>query len=120
MFNYSRNIFRLSVALGLATALSACLPYATIVAPIEGEFAVDVTATDCPSALIRVETQMIWTNADQSERSLQAEDAEGSVLFDSGPLQPGEAFAFVFTEPGSYTYRCSADGTLTGTITVEP
>ncbi|NIP41185.1 MAG: hypothetical protein GWO08_01640 [Gammaproteobacteria bacterium] len=43
---------------------------------------------------------------------------EGKSQFDSGPLKSGDIFAFTFSQPQSYKYECSADGSLIGSITV--
>ena len=47
-------------------------------------------------------------------------DVYPRAVTDSGELQTGDTFTFFFTQAGSYSYRCSADGALVGTITVEP
>jgi plastocyanin len=42
--------------------------------------------------------------------------------FDSGPLQPGESFEYLFDTPGTYRYLCTlhpfVTGTETGTVIV--
>lgn len=80
---------------------------------------VDITSTNCPSSIVKAGDLVTWTNKDRSEHVVHVEVGDGSVLFDSGILQPDDTFSFVFTKARTYTYRCSADETIHGTITVE-
>jgi plastocyanin len=60
-----------------------------------------------------------WTNAAQVDRQIRAV-RDGVVMFDTDVLQAGDSFTFVFMDKGQFPYTCSIDGSLTGTITVEP
>lgn len=108
------------LALCLAVTLAAC--NTTTAEPIQSQpgISVDITSSTCPSSIIKVGDQVRWTNIDQVEHIVQAEASDGSTLFDSGTLNPGDSFEFVFLEAGTYAYRCSTDGDFTGRITVEP
>jgi plastocyanin len=107
---------RLSLILLLVAMLAACnsappAPNSPVTTPGIG---VAITATDCPSSIVTPGDQVNWTNEDQSEHIVRSES------FDSGSLQPGDTFAFVFPQAGRFEYVCSADGASTGVITVEP
>ena len=56
-----------------------------------------------------------WTNDDSVTHTATADNGE----FDSGHLEPGNAFSHVFEEPGTYDYRCTIHPTMVGTITVQ-
>lgn len=56
-----------------------------------------------------------WTNADSAAHTVSAEGG----AFDSGNLDPGQGFAFTFTAPGTYDYRCDYHASMTGTVVVE-
>ena len=102
--------------------LSACAEQ-TPVTPVVTPPAISVTITDTECAFIEVQpgTQVVWTNDGEEAAVVQAEaQADGSRLFDSGQLQPGDSFVFTFVEAGSYDYQCSPDGTAQGTVTVKP
>ena len=80
-----------------------------------------ITNKDCPSVEVQPGMQVACTNGDEAARVVQADAlSDGSRKFDSGELQPGDSFMFTCTEFGSYTYQCSTDGTVKGTITVKP
>lgn len=82
---------------------------------------VTITNENCPSLEVQPGMQVAWTNAGDEVHIVQSELLiDGSRKFDSGELQPGDNFVFTFTEPGSYAYQCSADGTMKGTVTVNP
>lgn len=60
-----------------------------------------------------------WTWGDGLPHSLTS--VTGPATFDSGvQTGAGSSFAFTFTQPGTYTYRCIVHpSTMTGTVTVQ-
>ncbi len=65
-------------------------------------------------------TTVIWRNDDSVPHTIQSQDEFGEIigLFNSAPLQTGEAFEFKFDEPGVYNYFCSLHPWRVGIITV--
>jgi plastocyanin len=63
---------------------------------------------------INVNEVVTWVSDSDLEHTVTADDG----LFDSGKMARGEAFANVFSRPGTYTYHCTVYG-FTGKITVE-
>jgi plastocyanin len=83
--------------------------------------AVSVTRDNCPSLEMRPGTQVTWTNQDTQAHVVWSEGLAGQeIFFDSGELQPGDSFTFIFAEPGQFIYWCSPDKVLAGMITVQP
>ena len=81
---------------------------------------VEISASTCPSLDVRVGDQVTWTNIDQEVHLVKAAYADGLTMFESGDLQNGDSFSFVFSDAGQYEYICSANGISNGIITVEP
>jgi plastocyanin len=65
---------------------------------------------------VRSGTRIRWVNEDQVQHSVTAEDGS----FDSGLLDPGQAFERVFDRPGEYSYHCTPHPFMQGHVTVEP
>jgi hypothetical protein len=63
---------------------------------------------------INVNEVVTWISDSDLEHTVTADDGS----FDSGKMARGEAFANVFSRPGTYTYHCVVYG-FTGRITVE-
>lgn len=61
-------------------------------------------------------TTITWANNDSIPHT--ATSTSGPVSFDSGSLSQSKTFSFTFTEPGTYTYKCSFHSNMTGTIVV--
>jgi hypothetical protein len=59
-------------------------------------------------------TRVRWRNRDPTQHTVTARDGS----FSSDPLSGGATFAFVFAQPGTYTYRCAIHPTMEGTVTV--
>jgi photosystem II stability/assembly factor-like uncharacterized protein len=55
-----------------------------------------------------------WINLDSVPHTATADDGE----FDSGNLDPGEYFDYIFTTEGVFSYTCEYHPAMTGTITV--
>jgi plastocyanin len=117
-----RSIIRHSFALAAVTALSlvACggdddggagtattAPAATATITISG-FAFS-GVTDVPAG-----TVLTVINDDTAPHTFTAEDGS----FDSGTLNPEDAFQIQLDTPGTYTYFCAFHPSMTGTITV--
>jgi len=66
-------------------------------------------------------TEVTFTNLDSAPHTVTAgTDADPMTdVFDSGLLQQGESFTFVFDEPGEYVYFCDRHPPMVGTVTVE-
>jgi plastocyanin len=60
-------------------------------------------------------TTVIWTNTSEVAHTVTGDDLE---FDDSGIIDPGQTFAYTFTEPGTYTYHCSPHPYMTGVIVV--
>lgn len=102
---------------GLLASCQSTPPLATSSAP---GISVGISDDLCPSVSVQVGQQVTWTNQGSQEHIVRDKAVESKSQFDSGILKPGDNFVFTFLQPASYTYDCSADGVLTGTITVEP
>jgi plastocyanin len=120
MFTRFLKILRFLLAGLLAAGLAACNAVTAPPAQIQPGIAVDITATSCPSTVVKIGDQVTWTNRDRAEHVVQARTRDGRIIFDSGTLQRDDTFAFVFSQAGTYEYACSAGGDLAGTVTVEP
>ena len=57
-----------------------------------------------------------WVNGDQLQHSVTADDGS----FDSGLIDPGQAFERVFDKPGDYPYHCTPHPFMQGHVIVEP
>ena len=104
----------------IVLTLFACQSEPTLVEPAAPGIGVGITSDECPNVIVNVGYQVAWTNQDRNEHIVRASSSEGNVLFESGTLQSGDSFTYTFIEPGTYTYVCTADGSMTGTVTVQP
>ncbi|MCC6315432.1 MAG: cupredoxin family copper-binding protein [Thermomicrobiales bacterium] len=59
-------------------------------------------------------TTVTWTNDGQAAHTVTADDGS----FDSGRLDPGEAFSQRFDRPGTYAYHCGFHASMHGTVVV--
>ena len=84
----------------------------------------EIKGNECPSLEAQVGMQVAWTNRDNVDHILVLERTDDNgVLIDSGGtdlLQPGSTYSITLIEPGQYTYYCSEDRAVFGTITVLP
>jgi plastocyanin len=65
---------------------------------------------------VKAGTTVTWRNKDDIPHTVTST----TRAFKSKALDTDDAFAFAFTEPGSYAYFCSLHPHMTGTIVVEP
>jgi len=86
-----------------------------------------------PAITVNVGTKVVWKNSsqvihnvvDDASKALSKVDVKmpaGASSFDSGLMQPGQAFSRVFTEPGIYRYVCTLhEGSgMKGVVIVRP
>ena len=102
--------------------MTACQSNATptLAASSQPGIGVGISDDSCPAVNVKVGQQVSWTNQGKQEHVVRTESFDGKHQFDSGILQPGNSFVVTLTEPETYLYECSADGSLSGQITVEP
>ncbi len=113
---YSVLILLLMLLAGLT---AGCKSESTQTQPILGT-TVGINDAICPSVIIQVGEKLTWTNDGKQEHMVRDVTSGSASQFDSGILGPGNSFSFVFPAAKTYTYTCSADGSMTGTITVNP
>lgn len=63
---------------------------------------------------IKAGTKITWTNQDTAPHTATADNSS----WDSGTLQKGQSFSFVFNKPGQVSYHCEVHPNMTATITV--
>ena len=117
-----RNLFSVGLALLTVGVLVACQSTATptLAIPSPPGISVGISDDSCPNVIVEVGQQISWTNQGKQEHIVRAKSVEGDGAFDSGTLQPGDSFAVTLAQPDVYQYECSADGSLTGMITLQP
>ena len=71
---------------------------------------------DPAEVTIRAGEAVTWTNGGQHAHSVTADDGS----FDSGPTNPGQVWSHPFTNPGTFTYKCTQNPGMTGTVNVSP
>jgi hypothetical protein len=103
---------------GLISCQSAATP--TLAELLQPGIAVGISDDSCPTVQLKVGQYISWTNQGKQEHIVRAISNVGETVFDSGILKPGDNFEVNFTQMDTYEYECSADGSLKGTITVEP
>lgn len=80
---------------------------------------VGILSDSCPAVIVEAGEQVTWTNQDNKEHIIRHVPAQGEAQFSSGILQPGDSFAIVLQESGTYVYECSPDGGGTGSVIVQ-
>jgi len=118
--NLKKELIVIGVALLAIGLLISCHPTPQLAASSPSGIAVGISDNLCPNIIIKAGQQATWTNQGTREHVVRDITVEGKSQFDSGPLQSSDTFAFTFLQPQMYKYECSANGALTGTITVEP
>lgn len=97
--------------------------------PIEGLTPHNVTMTDLPPAFepselkVNAPAYVVWTNTGDNQHTVTFEELNGTEDNELADLAPGDSVAYLFTEEGTFAYRCtyhSADYStgMTGTVTV--
>jgi hypothetical protein len=119
LFDKKLSIF-IGLVLFMTGIIASCQSRPSLATPAAPGIGVGITDDICPNLIMQVVQQVTWTNQGRAEHLVRDITVEGESLFDSGILTPGDEFLFTFSQPESYTYECSDDGVLRGTIIVEP
>jgi plastocyanin len=117
-----RDIVLVGLAVVIVGVLVSCQSAArpTLAALSEPGIGVGISDDSCPSVIVKAGQHISWTNQGKDEHIVRAKAVEGENGFDSGTLKPGDSFVVTLPQPEVYQYDCSEDGSLSGTITVEP
>jgi plastocyanin len=115
----SLSIFLLLVIM-LSGILAACQSIPTLASSTAPGISVGILGDECPSVEIKVGDQVTWTNQDARAHIVRHIPDEGNSQFDSGILNIGDSFSFIFVPPGEYTYQCLIEYESTGIVTVQP
>lgn len=118
------KIYTAILLLILVLALPACSarePQQSIVVTPPA-MSVTITRTDCPSMVVQVGMQVVWTNGDIVPLALKLEELdENDTVAGTGQAEigPGNSFSTQFSEAGTYRFYCSDNTDVYATITVE-
>jgi hypothetical protein len=115
-----RQSYLIGLVMLLGAFLAACRSTPSLPTSPTPGISVEITRDTCPNVVVQVGRQVNWTNQDSREHIVRDKPAEGNSQFSSGILQPGDSFAFTFPQTASYTYACTLDGAMLGTVTVQP
>jgi hypothetical protein len=99
--------------------LAGCQGNSEAPPPAVPGISVEITADNCPNAIIAPNQQLTWINKDSKDHTVLDVTGNGSVLFDADTLREGDSFSYTFINPGAYEYACTKDGNMRGQITVE-
>lgn len=117
---HKREIIIVGVVLLMSGLLISCQSTPQIATSSPSGIGVGILDDRCPNVIVKVGQPITWTNRGIDEHTVRDITVEGKSQFDSGPLKSSDTFTFTFSQPQSYKYECSANGSLTGTTTVEP
>ena len=77
--------------------------------------AVSDFAFDPEQTTVEAGTEVTWRNEDPAPHTVTGLDGG----FDSGTLEPKDAFSFTFEKAGTYRYRCNIHPEMEGTVNVK-
>ena len=106
-------------ALLLGASLGACISDRPTTAPEPppggSAVAIDNFAYVPPSLSVASGTTVTWTNDDDVQHTVSADDGH---TFDSSAFGHGQRFQFTAGAPGTYSYTCRIHPFMHGTLTV--
>ncbi|MFN4133335.1 MAG: cupredoxin family copper-binding protein [Candidatus Hadarchaeales archaeon] len=83
----------------------------------ENEVKIQGFAFNPSSITINVGTAITWKNFDSVTHTVTS--TGGPTSFDSGNISPGQTWQYIFTQAGTYTYKCTPHPYMTGTVIVQ-
>ncbi len=107
-------LFTVPATLPAASPTTSNLPQQ--LAKVEGSQVTIQNFQFAPDALtVPVGTTVTWTNRDEDTHTV----TEANKRFSSKVLDPGQAFSYTFTAPGTYSYHCAIHPNMTATVIVK-
>ncbi len=70
---------------------------------------------DTITVIIGVNNSVMWTDVDASHHTVTGPNR----IFESGNINPGQTFTYLFAEPGIYQYGCDYHPWMKGTVVVK-
>lgn len=121
-FRYIRNGFVILGFLGLLGIGCNGMYTSPAINPGPNEVFMRYTMFEPQSISVPVNTTITWTNMDaMPHTATSGTPGSPTGLFNSGTLNEGQTFSFMFTVAGAYPYYCLVHGgAMTGTVTVTP
>ncbi|MFA5083770.1 MAG: cupredoxin family copper-binding protein [Candidatus Paceibacterota bacterium] len=80
---------------------------------VENKVIIENFAFSPPISNINAGQKVVWTNNDSAPHQIKADS------FNSGILNKGDAYEFVFVNPGAYNYYCGLHPSMKGQIIVK-
>ncbi|MCA1842379.1 MAG: cupredoxin domain-containing protein [Actinobacteria bacterium] len=74
------------------------------------------TGYNPPEVSIKAGEAVTWKNDGQHVHTVTADDGS----FDSGPKNPGTEWSYPFQKAGTFSYKCTQDPAMKGTVKVSP
>ncbi|MFH1620890.1 MAG: cupredoxin domain-containing protein [Patescibacteria group bacterium] len=89
----------------------------TVIAPKVAVSTVVIKSDSFSPQIIAVKTGdvVIWINKDTIPHTTKS---DGSLLWDSGTIQPEKSFSHAFNNPGTYNYSCAIHPSVKGAVIV--
>jgi len=81
------------------------------------EIAINKGHFDPATVTIKKGTEVVWINKDAITHTVTSDG--GGLVLNSQAIAAGHSFAHIFDEPGTITYHCAIDRTMTSTIIIE-
>ncbi|OQA04017.1 MAG: Amicyanin-alpha precursor [bacterium ADurb.Bin400] len=60
-------------------------------------------------------TEIVWQNDDEESHTVHSD----TELFNSGEIEPGYTWSYVFKEKGMFNYHCDYHSSMAGRVVVE-
>jgi plastocyanin len=106
-----------TVLLGLLLALTAVT--APPVKAADEAVSIASFTFDPDGVTVQEGDTVTWTNNETNVGHTVTSDDGAPAAFDSAGVNPGQSFAFEFTEAGTYAYHCDFHPNMTGTVEVQ-
>ncbi len=117
-----RNVLPILMTLVAAIVLASCSsgttqePASTTGAAAAAAISIEDFRFQPPDLTVPVGATVTWTN---DEAGIAHTTTADDGTWNSGSLQPGDAFEMTFDQPGTYSYFCSIHPSMQATITVQ-
>lgn len=114
---FSKNSFNRSIIISFSVLFVLLLTGCA--AEREEEILIENKSYNPAELKVRSNTEVTWINNDTIPHSVTS-GIPGAINFDSGEIQPGSSFSFIFKDYGPYEYYCEIHSAneMKGIVTV--